>query len=120
MGHLFSKTRFISAQFEAYLKADVWLDLARHSNRIGIELVEMIRASNQARLAWESDTNQVFMIAKKQDAENWLSAGAKFYPFATPKGMEGDVAEDEHVYRLVTAFCSTSDDVKALAEVMQA
>ena len=29
---LFSKSRFIAAQFDAYLEGGLWLDLARHAN----------------------------------------------------------------------------------------
>jgi len=31
-GHLFSKHRYLSAQMEAYLTDDLWLDMARHAN----------------------------------------------------------------------------------------
>lgn len=118
MGHLFSKTRFVSAQFESYFADGKWLDLAKHSNGIGQELKEMIRSSNHARLAWDSNTNQVFMIANRTDAERWLDAGAHFYPFPTPKGMEAHVEADEQVYRLVTSFASTSEHVAQLADLM--
>ncbi len=118
MGHLFSKTRFISAQFEAYLEGDLWLELAKHSNQIGAELSQMVQKSTRARLAWEGDTNQVFIIAKRAEAEQWLEAGAYFYPFATPRGMEANIGDDEQIYRLVTSFASTSEHVAELACLM--
>lgn len=118
MGHLFSKTRFISAQFSAYLEDDIWLRLARHSNAIGEKLEQAIRSSNKVRLAWESESNQVFFIAQKQYAEGMLSNGAHFYPFATPRFLEGSLLPDEHVYRLVTAFNSTEEEVEAFAEML--
>jgi len=31
--HLFSKTRFVAAQFEAYFRDDLWLKNARHANK---------------------------------------------------------------------------------------
>lgn len=111
MGHLFSKTRFISAQFEAYLEDDLWLHLARHSNAIGEKLEQAIRSSNKIRLAWPSQSNQVFFIAQKSFGEQLLDTGAKFYPFATPKALAGAVQPDEQVYRLVTSFSSTEEDV---------
>ncbi|MDJ0613338.1 MAG: low specificity L-threonine aldolase [Rhizobiaceae bacterium] len=118
MGHLFSKTRFISAQFEAYLKDDLWLRLAQHSNVIGEKLEAAIRSSNRVRLAWPSESNQVFFIAKKSDAEDMLAQGANFYPFATPQSLEGQVLADEQVYRLVTAFNSTEDDVQTFKSLL--
>ncbi|MBO6813271.1 MAG: low specificity L-threonine aldolase [Rhizobiaceae bacterium] len=117
-GHLFSKTRFISAQFEAYLEDGLWLDLARHSNSIGKELEATVRDSNRARLAWPSDSNQVFFITDQTHAEQMKSKGATFHAFPTPKGMEEDIGENEQVYRLVGAFSSTSDDVKQFADLL--
>lgn len=117
-GHLFSKTRFISAQFEAYFQDDVWLKLARHSNTIGEQLEKTIRSSNRARLAWPSQSNQVFFVADKLDAQTMLDQGACFHPFPTPKGMEDQIASHEHIYRLVAGFASTPEDVKAFDTVL--
>ena len=117
-GHLFSKTRFISAQFEAYLKDDLWLQLARHSNAIGVELEEMVRNSNRIRLAWPSDSNQVFFVADKKAADEWIAQGARFHPFPTPKGSEMAISDNEQIYRLVAGFSSTSKDVAELASVI--
>ncbi len=118
MGHLFSKTRFISAQFEAYLEDGLWLKLAKHSNAIGEKLEAAIRSSNKVRLAWESQSNQVFFIAKRADAEEMLEKGASFYPFATPRSLEGTLLPNEQVYRLVASFNSTEDDVKAFQALL--
>ena len=118
MGHLFSKTRFITAQFEAYFENGLWLDLARHSNAIGNELVTLIEKSNRVRLAWPSDTNQVFFVASKKDGEAWIQKGARIHPFPTPKSINGSVSDDEQVYRLVASFISTTDDVRALSAVI--
>lgn len=35
---LFSKSRFVAAQFDAYLAGDLWLDLARHANAMYVEI----------------------------------------------------------------------------------
>lgn len=118
MGHLFSKTRFITAQFEAYFENGLWLDLARHSNSVGNALTAMIEESNRVRSAWKSTTNQVFFIADREKAEKWLQAGAHFHPFPTPQAIAGEVAANEQVYRLVASFISTQDDVDRLAEVL--
>jgi len=118
MGHLFSKSRFISAQFEAYFENQLWLDLARHANAIGRELSELVERNEHVRLAWKSSTNQVFFIADRKKAEKWLAAGACFHPFPTPGSMTGDVAENEQVYRLVASFISTKDEVAELGRVM--
>ena len=117
-GHLFSKTRFISAQFDAYLEDDLWLNLARHSNGIGKQLETAVRSSNRIRLAWPSDSNQVFFVADKDHAAVMLEAGAKFHPFPTPKGMEDEIGKNEQIYRLVASFVSNSEDVSAFSELL--
>lgn len=117
-GHLFSKTRFISAQFEAYLQDDLWLRLARHSNSIGEQLETVISQSNRVRLAWPSDSNQVFFITEKDHANKMLDAGAAFIDFPTPKGMENDISKNEGLYRLVAGFTSTPDDVAAFGKLI--
>src|SRR5690606_36311108 len=62
---LFSKTRFVAAQFDAYLQDNLWLDLARHSNALATRLAGHINASSQMRLAWKPDANEVFAIMKQ-------------------------------------------------------
>ena len=119
MGHLFSKTRFISAQFEAYLDDGLWLRLARHSNSIGNLLEDGIRKSNSVRLAWPSGSNQVFFIARRDLADKAIEKGAFFHPFPVPYGMETDVADDEQIYRLVAGFSSTENDVEDLLSCLK-
>lgn len=116
-GHLFSKTRFISAQLEAYLENDLWLKLASHSNRMGEKLEQTVRNSNHVRLAWPSDSNQVFFIADRVKAQSWIDKGARFYSFPTPIGMENDVSENEQIYRLVASFAAQQEDIDNLAQV---
>lgn len=119
MGHLFSKTRFISAQFEGYFQDDAWLKYARQSNAIGEELQAVIGGSNRVRLAWPSHSNQVFFIADKALAQSMLDRGAQFYPFPAPESVARTMSESEQVYRLVASFSSTSDDVKQFASVLE-
>lgn len=117
-GHLFSKTRFISAQFDAYFQNDLWLKLAKHSNTMGAQLEKAIRNSNHVRPAWPSESNQVFFIADKAKAQTWIDKGARFHPFPTPKGMESDVGENEQVYRLVASFVTRQENIDELAEII--
>lgn len=52
-GHLFSKARFVSLQFLAYFKDDLWLELARHANSMANRLRSGISGSARARLEVE-------------------------------------------------------------------
>ena len=119
MGHLFSKTRFISAQFEAYFKNDLWLRLARHSNAMGKSLANIIRISNKLRLAWPTDSNQVFVVAERAYAESLMELGAQFYPFPAPRALGSSIAPDEGVYRMVTSFSSSEEDLSAFEKLLK-
>ena len=59
---LFSKSRFIAAQFEAYFEDDLWLETARHANAMAAQLAGHVRARRRPRLAWEPQANEVFAI----------------------------------------------------------
>ena len=109
---LFSKSRFIAAQFDAYLENDLWLDLARHANAMAARLAEGIKASSTARLAWPGGANEVFVILKKTTAEKLKADGAVFYDWPIPQVLSGEIAGDEGLYRLVTSFATTAADVE--------
>ena len=113
---LFSKSRFIAAQFDAYLENDLWLDLARQSNGMAGKLARGIEASGTARLAWESDANELFVILKKSVADVLMKDGAVFYDWPVPHQLASSVAADEGLYRLVTSFATTEDDVNAFLQ----
>jgi len=108
---LFSKTRFMSAQFDAYFEDDLWLQLAGHANAMASGLRAGLTASNSARLAWDTTSNELFAILTKEAAAEAEKKGAKFYEWPTPKDMPDTVAEGETLIRLVTSFATTQDDV---------
>ncbi|PCK81543.1 threonine aldolase family protein [Rhizobium sophoriradicis] len=110
-GQLFSKSRFVSAQFDAYFAGDLWLDLARHANAMAARLAEGITASKTSRLAWQADTNEVFAILKKDVAAKLRQRGAIFYDWPVPQDLVGSFAPDEGLHRLVTSFATRADDV---------
>jgi threonine aldolase len=110
-GQTFSKSRFMAAQFEAYLADDLWLETARHANAMAARLADTLRVSNRVRLAWEPQANEVFAIVGREQAEEMRAAGARFHEWGVPQSFDGDVAEDEAIYRFVTSFATTADDV---------
>ncbi|UJW74644.1 threonine aldolase family protein [Rhizobium sp. SL42] len=115
---LFSKTRFISAQLEAYLEDDLWLDLARHSNAMADRLRAGLTAKNNARLAWETQANEVFAVIDKSAADRAQSKGAKFYDWLAPRDMPHMISENERLVRLVTSFSTTQAEVDQFIEVV--
>ncbi len=115
---LFSKSRFISAQFEAYFKDDLWLDTARHSNAMATKLAEIIGKSPQARLAWQPQANEVFAILKTKTCATLREAGAVFYDWHAPTDGSATVNADETMVRFVTSFATTPDEIAAFSKVL--
>lgn len=115
---LFSKSRFISAQFDAYFDGGLWLDTARHANAMTQHLAAVIESSSVARLAWQPQANEVFAIIKTAVAERALASGAVFYNWNVPAGLGGQVAEDESLYRFVTSFATTPRQVEQFGELI--
>lgn len=108
---LFSKSRFIAAQFDAYLDGDLWLDLAHHANAMAQRLADGVTASAESRLAWAPDANEVFVVLKRAVAARLQERGALFYDWPVPHDLKGSLAEDEALYRLVTSFATRAEDV---------
>lgn len=110
-GQLFSKSRFVSAQFEAYLEGGLWLDLAKHANAMTRELAEQLNGSSSVRLAWQPQANESFVIMAKSKAEALRKKGAAFFEWAVPVDHAGILDDGEDLYRLVTSFATTPDEV---------
>ena len=115
---LFSKTRFISAQFEAYLDGGLWLDLARNANGMADRLRAGIAASSKSRLAWNTTTNEIFAVLAKDAATLAEDRGAKFYDWPVPAETPDLLGENEVLIRLVTSFSTTADEVDRFLEVL--
>ena len=115
---LFSKSRFIAAQFDAYFKDDLWLETARHANAMTARLAAGIRASQRVRLAWEPQANELFAIMTTDHAETLKAKGAVFFPWAKPHGYSEPVAEGESLFRFVTSFATGTDDVDRFCELI--
>jgi len=117
-GQLFSKSRFIAAQFDAYLRDDLWLRLAAHANAMADRLRHGVAASGRARLAWPTEANEVFILMDIGAAERLRSAGAAFYDWPVPAGI--GAGNDECLVRLVTSFATRADEVETFLGLLTA
>ncbi|WP_322989717.1 low specificity L-threonine aldolase [Hoeflea sp.] len=115
---LYSKSRFIAAQFDAYFEDDLWLDLARHANAMAARLQRGINASANARLGWPSAANETFPIISKALARELTAKGAMFYEWSPPRSHPDLVGEDEMLLRLVTSFATTEEHVDRFVELL--
>ncbi|MGF0539276.1 threonine aldolase family protein [Agrobacterium sp. ES01] len=108
---LFSKTRFISAQLDAYFENGLWLDLARNANAMADRLRAGFTASPNGRLAWETTSNEVFAVLDKTAAKDATDRGASFYHWPVPQELKGKIKDHETIIRLVTSFSTTAEEV---------
>ncbi len=116
---LFSKTRFVAAQFDAYFKDGLWLTLAAHANAMADRLRAGFNASSQATLAWPTHANEVFAIVKKSKATELRELGAVFYDWhGVPEEIHNSIEEDEVLIRLVTSFATEQSDVDRFVDAL--
>lgn len=108
---LFSKSRFVAAQFDAYFRDGLWLETARHANAMAARLAAAIEDSRGVRLAWLPQANEVFATMRKAEAERLQAAGAAFYDWHRPHGFNGHIGKDEALYRFVTSFTTTAEEI---------
>src|ERR1043166_8901574 len=110
-GHLLSKHRFLAAQLDAYLKDDLWLELARHANRMADRLAEGLRAAG-IKPVWPVEANEVFVPLSAATDRRLKTAGALYHPWylgSLPAGLV--IPPDHTLVRLVTSFSTTDADV---------
>jgi threonine aldolase len=115
---LFSKSRFVAAQFLAYFEGDLWLENARHSNSLAKRLAGHIRASKTTRLAWQPQANEVFAVISAKEQKRLTKKGVVFHTWVTPQDFAGKLAAGEDICRFVTSFATTVEDVDALGELL--
>jgi len=115
---LFSKSRFIAAQFEAYFQNDLWLQTARHANDMAQQLGSVFDKAAGARLAWHPDANEVFVVLTQTVAERVKSAGAVFAPWTLPQTTDVVLGQEEHLYRFVTSFATKDDHIEQVQRLL--
>ena len=103
-GHLFSKMRLLSAQMQAYLADDLWLDNARHANAMAARLHAGLESIAGIEFPYPTDANMLFPKLADGMAVELQARGFKFY----------DNRWEPGVCRLVTAFNTRPEDVDAL------
>ena len=105
-GHLWSKMRFIAAQFDAYLADGLWLDLAARANAMAARLSAGLAAIDGVEVSYPTEINEVFAVFPDGVADRLRETGASFYPWVTP----GDPAGGR-MQRLIASFRTTEAEV---------
>ncbi|CAP55247.1 threonine aldolase family protein [Gluconacetobacter diazotrophicus] len=106
-GHGWSKQRFLSAQLLACLEDDLWLNNARQANAMAHRLAGGLFRHPGARLVYETQANEIFVMLPDRAIAHLRAAGFVFRDWPTPLGVEGTVV------RLVTSYYTRVADVDA-------
>jgi threonine aldolase len=104
-GHVWSKGRFMAAQWSAFLADGLWLDLAGHANAMAARLSQGLRQAG-CQIVHETEINEVFVVFPDGVAQKLQTAGAQFYDWVYP----GD-KWDGRLKRLVTNYVTTEEEV---------
>jgi len=105
-GHLWSKSRYLSAQLNALLEGGLWLRHASHANALATRLAQGL-GRHGIRLVQPVEANEVFAAMPAALVAHLHAQGFEFYEWPAPPG------ERSPVVRLVTAFDMAEGDVDA-------
>jgi threonine aldolase len=114
-GQLISKSRFMSAQMNAYLRDDVWLDNARRANGLAQNLANGLQQSNRITLSNPVQANEVFAFMPRAIFEKTQEQGAHFYEWP----MAGTPDDEVHC-RFVLSFATPKEDVDQFVKLVKA
>lgn len=78
-GHMVSKQRFMAAQYAAYLKQDLWLDLAERANRAAQHLKAGLQQIEHVEIHNQPDVNIIFASWPRRVHIRARNAGAQYY-----------------------------------------
>lgn len=117
-GHLLSKSRFIAAQLLAYLEDGLWLESARHANRLAARLGEGLSALPGVHLAWPVEANEVFAILPHGLDAHLRAAGARYHRWQGRARPDGGLEEGREV--LVRLVTSGAMEERAVARLIEA
>ncbi len=97
---LFSKNRFIAAQFVAFLKDGLNIKLAQHSNEMAQYLADQLKGINQVQISRPVQTNAVFAYISAEICSK-LQENHYFYTWD----------EDSGEVRWMCSFCTKKQDI---------
>ncbi|MDI3503590.1 MAG: threonine aldolase [Candidatus Cloacimonadota bacterium] len=106
---LFSKMRFIAAQYEAYLDKDLWRTNAKHANDMATLLAKRLADIPQIKITQKVYVNSVFATMPKA----WINPLQEKYLFYTWDESKNEV-------RLMCSFNTLEEHINELINSIQA
>jgi len=108
-GHLLSKMRYVSAQLLAYIRDDLWLDMARHANAQAARFAAAVEAHPEISLEYSTEANEVFV--------RWTEAGFRRLEDAGIQFLTWPGRDD--LARFVFSHCTPAAETDALCSALK-
>ncbi len=113
--HLFSKHRFLSAQMDAYLTDDLWLDMARASNAACARLAAGLRAVPGVTLDYPPQGNMIYARWPRAAHARLRAAGAQYNAMGRVEGPD----DEPLAARLVCDWSASDTDTDRFVSVLR-
>jgi threonine aldolase len=105
---LYSKMRFVSAQFIPYLRDEIWKSNATHSNKMAQMLASMISGIQSIRITQKVEANGIFAVLPRE-----------IIPLIRKEYFFYDWDESKGEVRWMTSFDTTEEDVVNMAALLK-
>ena len=116
-GHLFSKHRYLTAQMEAYLAGDLWLDLAKRANAANARLTRALGQMPEVSFLWDPDANMTFAAWPAAAHRRLMAAGARYHLW---EGQLDGADDDARIgARLVCDWSMSDENVDRFVEILR-
>ncbi len=113
---LSSKMRFVSAQFEAMLEGDLWIQTAAHANRMAQRLAQEAGRVGGVRVVREPQANEVFVRIAANRASR-LQKETAFYVW-DPRPLPGETEPTVEV-RWVCSWDTSEGDIERFVDSLR-
>ena len=105
---LFSKMRFISAQFIEYFNNDLWKKNAQHANKMAQKLVKELKLIPQIKITVPVEVNAIFA----EIPQHWIEPLKKEFFFYIWNHHRSEV-------RWMCSFDTTDDDIERFVKILK-
>ncbi|MGI9393760.1 MAG: threonine aldolase family protein [Boseongicola sp.] len=113
--HLFSKSRYLAAQMDAYLTDDLWRETATAANAAATRLAAGLESVDGAEFAFKPSANMIYVWMPRAMHRRLTEAGANYY--IEQGKLEGDDPSELLLGRLVCDWSTSEDSVDRLLEI---
>lgn len=111
-GHLWSKHRYLSAQFEAYLEDGLWLEMARNANARATFLASKLDALPFASLLHPVEANIIFTEMPRARHRAAMAGGASYRLAASPPQSSEGPGDEPLAARMVCSWRTEESEIE--------